>query len=339
MEIIPAVDGAELARVGDRDRKLSEAARLAIATGKADRTRETYDWRVAEFQKWCDGELRTALPATAETLAEYVTVITSTPTKHGKPVAARSVEQVIAALRTWHREAGFSGQPDTTAALDVLRGYRRRRAREGHRERKSSPITLKLLRRMVEATPRHTPAGVRDRFLLVLGWSMLARRSELTALEFTDIEEVEDGLTVLVRASKTDQDAKGVELPVPHGQFRDTDPVRLFRAWRNELQLLGVSGGRVFRAIDRHGNVRGSLSDKSVNAIVRDAAIRAELPRPETFTAHSLRAGCASELADQDVPISVITEAGRWRAGSPVVLGYVRGSARHRESPLRGIGL
>ncbi len=45
------------------------------------------------------------------------------------------------------------------------------------------------------------------------------RRSELVALDVADLREDRDGLRVLVRKSKVDQEGQGFEKAVPHGRF------------------------------------------------------------------------------------------------------------------------
>ncbi|NED50654.1 integrase, partial [Micromonospora aurantiaca] len=64
---------------------------------------------------------------------------------------------------------------------------------------------------MVSTCDPETPKGARDRALLLLGFNMMARRSELAALDLADITEHEEGLLVRIRRSKTDQAAAGVE--------------------------------------------------------------------------------------------------------------------------------
>jgi site-specific recombinase XerD len=68
---------------------------------------------------------------------------------------------------------------------------------------------------MIEATDPNTVIGARDRLLLVLGWAAMSRRSELAALNLSDVVETDDGIEALVRASKTDQDARGAIVAVP----------------------------------------------------------------------------------------------------------------------------
>jgi integrase len=58
-----------------------------------------------------------------------------------------------------------------------------------------------------------------------------------------------------------------------------------------------VTGGPLFRAVDRHGNVSPRrLTDQTVARVVKRAAARAGLD-PARYAGHSLRAGLATAAA------------------------------------------
>lgn len=315
------------------DRAVSERTRTRIADGMSDNTRKAYDRNLNAFTAWCSSAARSPLPCTAETLAEYVTVLCDA----GR--APSSIEQVIATIRTAHRLAGFEHQPDTAAARLALRSHRRERAQTGKRTRKAPPIVLDALRAMVDASDPASTAGLRDRVLLVLGFALMGRRSELAALDLGDVVETADGLLVTIRMSKTDQDAAGEDVAIPRGQHADTDPVRILAAWRALLAENGITGGRLLRGVDRHGRIGKSISPDGINRAVRAAGVRAKLPDADKYTAHSLRAGGATASYKAGAAVSVIAQHGRWAEGSPVVLGYIRAVDKWTSNPMNGVGL
>lgn len=315
------------------DIELSERTRERIADGVAANTRKAYGRALAAFTAWCTSHGRSSLPATAETLAEYVAGMADA----GR--APSSIEQAIAAIRTAHRVAGHAGAPDTERARLVLRSHRRERAEAGQRATQAPPVTIKSLRRMIEATDAATLTGARDRLLLVLGFALMGRRSELAALHISDVTETDDGLEVLIRASKTDQDAIGAVVAIPFGGRPDTCPVRLLRAWRAALDEHGVTDGRLLRSVNRHGQLGTSLGADAISDVVRAAAVRAELPNAHSYTAHSLRAGGATSAYRNGAPVAVIAAHGRWSPTSPVVHSYVRAEDRWKDNPMAGIGL
>jgi site-specific recombinase XerD len=331
---IVAIGGASTAPVHtDADRVVSDRTRARIAEGVAANTTKAYSRQWSTFEAWCAGHGRVSLPATAETAAEYVAQLADAC------AAPASIEQALAAIRTAHRAAGHRGVPDTTAARLVLRAHRRQRAEAGQRTRKALPITIDALRAMVDTCDTTTLRGLRDRVVLVLGLATMGRRSELVALHLDDVTETDDGLLVLVRASKTDQDAEGIEVALPYGQHADTCPVRVVRAWRAALADRGITSGRLLRSVTRHGRAAASMSTDAVTDVVRERALIAGLPNAAQYSAHSLRAGGATSAYKAGAPVSVIAAHGRWAEGSPVVLGYVRATDRWRDNPIRGVGL
>lgn len=322
----------ELILLGSISEALSERAQALIVDGVAPNTRRAYSRQREAFRAWCTAAQRSSLPCTSETLAEYVVSLIDA----GQ--APASIEQAIATIRTMHRLAGHPGQPATGQALSALRGCKRARGKAGVRQRKAPPITIKDLRKMIEVTDGTTPAGARDRLLLVLGMAMMGRRSELVALHLADIREVDEGLAVLIRASKTDQEGVGQTVAVPRGAHPATDPVRLYRIWLDILGGQGIIDGPVLRSVSRHGKIGAALSTVSVNKIVRRLATSANLPNPETYTAHSLRAGGATEAFRSGKPISVVAEHGRWR-NLGIAAGYIRETEMWTNNAVGDIGL
>ncbi|MGW1613054.1 tyrosine-type recombinase/integrase [Streptomyces sp. NPDC002285] len=297
-------------------------------------TRRAYERGWAQFADWCTAHGRNALPATPQTLAEYVSALVD------EDKAPSTIEQAMAAIRTAHRYAGHRGLPETDQARAVLRVHKRERAERGQRKRKAPAVVLDVLRAMVDALDIETITGVRDRALIVLGFAMMGRRSELAALRASDLVFTDDGLTVLVRSSKTDQDAVGAEVKIPYGSHPSTCPVRTLRAWLAALSEHGFDEGPVFRRITRHGHLQdGAMSGAAINERVKVLAERAGVEGAEKFTAHGLRAGGPTEAARRGVPVAHIAEHGRWSKASPVVHEYVRAADGWRDNPMRGIGL
>jgi hypothetical protein len=69
---------------------------------------------------------------------------------------------------------------------------------------------------MAQATPA-TLRGARDRAILLLGFAGALRRSELVALDVSDLEETEEGFRVTIRKSKTDQEGQGQTIAIIRG--------------------------------------------------------------------------------------------------------------------------
>jgi integrase len=133
----------------------------------------------------------------------------------------------------------------------------------GTEQASKAGISIEELRRMVATCDRETKAGLRDRALLVLAFAGAFRRSELVALDVADVEQVPDGLRILVRRSKTDQEAVKRK-PLPYGSNPATCPVRTLAAW---LSAAEITEGPIFRPVNRHDQVqRCQISPPAVSA-------------------------------------------------------------------------
>jgi integrase len=357
-----AVAGSELTKTPEQlpagpsvDDTLSEAAARAIAAGVPAETRRAYagDW--LRFETWCAGQGRTALPATSATLAEYATHLGSL----GR--APSTIDRALAAIRARHRGAGL--QPaDSLPARLVLRGLRRERAKQGKRPRKAAPVTVEPLRKMAAACDTATAIGARDRALLLLGFATAARRSELAALNLADITEVEEGLQVVVRTSKTDAQSLGRTVAVPYGSNPATCPVRAVRVWLAVRSDAGLGPGPLFVRVNRHsrlaaplrrqgrliGDPAGRLTGEAIADAVARAAERAGLaevpdgvlaPEVPRWSGHSLRRGFATASRRAGHDLVRIGRHGGWVDGSKVLYGYLEDVDHWEENPLIGVGL
>ena len=186
------------------------------------------------------------------------------------------------------------------------------------------------------------PPLVRDRvdsprelWCFLLGFAGALRRSELVGLNFADITEGTDGLTVRLRRSKTDQEGAGRNVGIPYGSNLATCPVRAWRAW---LELSSITEGPAFRPVDRHGRIGITrLSPPAVALVLKRHASRAGLD-PSEVAGHSLRAGLATSAAAADVPERVIAEQTGHR-GTAMLRRYIREGSLFRENAASAVGL
>ncbi len=275
---------------------------------KAAGTVRAYRADAAAFDAWCQQHELQALPADPATIAAFLVDETE------RGIAASTVGRRVAAIRYAHKLAEHpdpTGHPDVT---ETLKGIRRRlgTARDG-----KAPATAEVVTRMLA----HIPAGLagqRDRAILSLGFSAALRRSELVALDVEDLVPDHEGLRLIIRRSKTDQEGAGQEIAVPHG--RHLRPVEAVREW---LAAARITEGPVFRPVSRAGTVRSArLTDQSIASIVKRYATAAGLD-PAAFSGHSLRAGFVTSAAERNVELTRIMDVTRHRDVRTVTV-YVR---------------
>lgn len=312
-----------------------------ILSGIPDNTRRSYRVAFGTFTEWCAAAGRVPLPTTSATFADYVAHLCDL----GK--APATILHRMAGVSVYNQMHGHPAldKETTKAAKLALRGYRKQRAvsTDGDRTQEAPPITRPRLRQMSAACDRNTLTGRRDRLLLVIGWALAGRRSELAALRIGDVRIVDGELEVYIRMSKTDQDAEGDAVNVPAGEHVDTDPVSLLAEWLEALAAHGIdtTRGYLFRAITKDDRPyrHGRITPDNINGVIKRAARRAGLPNASQYSAHSLRAGFATQASNDGIPMSIWARHGRWKETSPVPAKYVRVAERRRDNPLRKMGL
>jgi integrase len=178
--------------------------------------------------------------------------------------------------------------------------------------------------RMIEGCP-DSLIGLRDRALLALGFAGAFRRSELVALEVSDLLATADGFRCTIRKSKTDQEGAGQEIAIPRGCR--IEPVAAIEAW---LAASGITAGPIFRPIAKGGHIQDvPLSGHSAAAIVKAAAKRVGLDA-STFAGHSLRAGFLTSAAEAGSSVLKMVEVSRHKS-IDMLTTYVRRSNLFRE--------
>ncbi|WP_244539707.1 site-specific integrase [Methylobacterium sp. 174MFSha1.1] len=318
----------------------AEAATLVESyqrASKADATVRAYRGDAAAFEAWCSRYGFRPLPASPEAVAGFLVA----EAEAGR--AASTIGRRLAAIKYAHK---LVRQPDPTedeAVRATMKGIRRK---VGTAPDQKAAATADIVMAMLMRTP-DTLTGKRDRALLALGFAGAFRRSELVALDVADLREDPEGLRVLVRRSKVDQEGAGFEKAIPHGRF--IRPVALLRDW---LDSAGITEGPVFRPVSRSGRVRGTLprergrvgelrhssadasgvadyatpaprlTTQAVADIVKRYATAAGLDA-STFGAHSLRAGYITTAAERGADLARIMDQSGHR-DTRTVVGYIR---------------
>jgi integrase len=195
-----------------------------------------------------------------------------------------------------------------------------------------SPILAEDLRAMLGALPA-TTRGARDRALLLVCWLGAFRRSELAGLDVADVQFAREGLLIVVRRSKADQDGRGTLKALPYGASPDLCPVRALQNW---IETARVDQGPLFRPVSRHGRVGESrLTGHAVALVVKRAAAAAGLD-PKRLSGHSLRAGFATAAALAGKPHHAI-KAMTAHKSDAMLARYMRAADAWRDNAASGL--
>jgi len=267
------------------------------AGAQAENTTRAYAADLEDFRHWCKKYEREWLPAQPKTIGLYLGA-------RAEELSLSTLERRLAAIASLHKEEGYESPASVAEGplRKIWKGIVREKTR---RQNGAPPLMVEDLKSIIEHLPRYSssdegPTGeltltsLRDRALLLVGWTGALRRSELVALTTEDIEFVEgEGVNVFIRRSKADQEAEGLIKGLPYGSNKETCPVTALRQWLQAAgrQVDGPFEGDIFRRFYRGGSIgESAMTAQYVSKVLKRHADRAGLD-PDEYSAHSLRAG------------------------------------------------
>ena len=301
-----------------------DQVREFIRASKAESTLRGYksDWR--NFCQWCESHSLCPLPTSPESVASYIAECAAR-------LKVGSIQRRLNAIAEAHKAVGLDSPTLAGMVKNTLKGIKRTL---GTAAVQKAPALTDDIRAMVGMADVGL-IGLRDRALILLGFAGAFRRSEVVGLDVEDCSFGKDGLTVMLRRSKTDQDGQGRKIGIPYGSNPETCPVRVLQMW---LEVAGMVSGPVFRAINRHGRMQpGRLSPADVARIVKKLALRAGLDAAK-YAGHSLRAGHATAAAVAGASErSIMNQTGH--RSVQMVRRYIRDGSLFRENSAGKLGL
>jgi site-specific recombinase XerD len=294
-----------------------------IKASKAESTLRGYkhDWQA--FCEWCEAHGIAPIPATPEMVAAYIA-------ECAERLKVGSLQRILNAITEAHKATGNESPTHSALVVNTMKGIRRTL---GTAPAQKAPTLTDDIRAMIGATDGGL-IGARDRAIVLLGFAGAFRRSELVALTVADLIFDRNGLTILLRRSKTDQTGEGRKVGIPHGSCPDSCPVRVLTEW---LERSAITTGPVFRAINRHSQLQAGLTAQSVALIVKRLCERAGLD-PSRYAGHSLRAGHATSAAIGGASErSIMAQTGH--RSVQMVRRYIRDGSLFRENSAAKLGL
>lgn len=332
------------------------------AAALSDNTKRAYRRWINMYLFYCGQMGRREIPAAARTLEGFMAWLSRIPPTRGRNAGSphgmspASLRQALAAVHAFH-DAAAASWPSTAPANKKIVGHANLRSDAGvDDDRQVPPIKLPTLMQLIRACPLETSMGIRDRSMLSLGFAMMARRSELASLDLKHITEASrGGYRIHVPRTKTDR-RKGRVAFIPRFEAHpDVCPARALEAWADRRQLLGITDGPFFRAVDRWDHVLGErggvyagksdtmrMDPADLEGIIARAAGRAltageRIANAHLLRPHSLRAGGATSAYEAGADILSIARAGGWGDKSPVIFRYIREVDQEMRNPMAAV--
>ena len=247
-----------------------------LKNSKAANTLRAYQADFKDFSTFCIKNGFSYLPTEAKILSLYLTHLSNT-SKYS------TLKRRITSISVIHKIKGHYLDTKHPIIMENLHGIRRRK---GSNQKAKKPILISDLKQIINAIDQLEKTElkkIRNKSLILIGFSGGFRRSELVNIDIEDLEFVSEGVKIFIRRSKTDQTGEGMIKGIPYFENQQYCPVLNLKKW---MEVSNLKNGKIF-----------NISDKSVALIIKKYASLSGLD-PNRYGGHSLRSGFATSAAE-----------------------------------------
>ncbi len=243
-----------------------------LKNSKANNTLRAYESDFRDFSAFCAKNGLSSMPTQPKIIALYITHLS-------KSSKFSTLKRRIASISVLHKLKGHYLDTKHPIIMENLHGIKRTL---GSRQKAKKPILINDLKLIIKAIDQEK---IRDKALILVGFSGGFRRSELVNIHYDDIEFVTEGVKILIKRSKTDQSGEGSVKAIPYFDNQEFCPVVALKNYVSK-KFSNTNEGKIF-----------DISDKSVALIIKRYAEKAGLDSSK-YAGHSLRSGFATTAAE-----------------------------------------
>jgi integrase len=223
----------------------------------------------------------------------------------------RTLDLHLTAISQWHHYQGIADPVKDPLVRKAMDGIRRT---HGQPKRKAKALRLEHIAQMVNHL-RHLPDSKkkrRDMAMLLTGFFGAFRRSELVAIQISDLVWEPEGLIIRLPRSKTDQQATGLARALPFGAS-SCCPAKAV------LDAVDISSGPLFRPVNRWDQVKTKhLNPGAVNDLLKALGETCQFDFVPDLSSHSFRRGLSTSAARERVDFELIKKQGGWKNDATV---------------------
>jgi len=280
----------------------SEILRHYLQAATSDNTRKAYRSAIRQFEKWGG-----RLPTDRDTVVRYLL-------SKADSLNSRTLDLHLTALGQWHHYQSIADPIRDPLVRKTMEGIRRS---HGQPKRKAKALRLEHIAQLVGYL-RQLPDSkkkYRDIALVLTGFFGAFRRSELVALQVSDLAWEPEGLIIRLPRSKTDQQATGLIRALPFGA-PSCCPATAIKAW---MDMANICEGDLFRPVNRWDQVKPRpLNPGAVNDLLKSLGTACQFDFVPDLSSHSFRRGLSTSAARERVDFELIKKQGGWRSDATV---------------------
>ena len=258
----------------------TEIKKLEIETldnlklSKAKNTIRAYKSDFSDFALFCSKHSMQSMPTEPKIVSLYLTYLS----KNSK---FSTLKRRLASINVMHKYKGHYLDTKHPIIVENLLGIKRQ---IGIHQKAKKPLLFNDLKALINVINKSSASEfkkLRDKSLILVGFSGGFRRSELVSITRDDVEFVKEGVKIFVKKSKSDQSGAGMIKAIPSFKYIEYCPVDHLKNWMSE----------------NRNNLVFPISDKNVALIIKKHAQIAGLDYKK-YAGHSLRSGFATTTAE-----------------------------------------
>jgi len=268
---------------------LQEETLINLQNSKASNTVRAYKSDFNDFELFCAKNGFKSLPSDPKIVSLYLTYLSTKDTK------ISTLKRRLVSIGVIHKLKGYYLDTKHPSIIENIMGIKRRK---GSIQLSKKPILISSLKKIINVIDDQNKKEIkklRDRSIILIGFSGGFRRNEIVSLDYDDLDFVSDGLKINLRRSKTDQFGEGFTKALPYFDNTQYCPVLSLKKW---IEISKITSGAVFRRFSKGSKLsENRLTDQTVALLIKEYLNLAGIDS-KNYSGHSLRSGFATSAAE-----------------------------------------
>ena len=268
---------------------LREETLLNLQSSKANNTVRAYKSDFKDFELFCLQNGFKSLPSEPKIVSLY---LTSLSTKNAKMT---TLKRRIVSIGVIHKLKGHYLDTKHPSIIENIMGIKRRKGSIQNRKKPILISSLKTIINVIDDQKKEEIKKLRDRSIILIGFSGGFRRNEIVSLDYDDLDFVPEGVKINLKKSKTDQFGEGFTKALPYFDNSQYCPVVTLKKW---IEISRIISGPLFRRFIKGSKLSDNrLTDQTVALLIKEYLNLAGIDS-KNYSGHSLRSGFATSAAE-----------------------------------------
>ena len=268
---------------------LQQETLLNLQSSKANNTVRAYKSDFNDFGLFCAQNGFKSLPSEPKVVSLYLTHLST------KEIKMSTLKRRLVSIGVIHRIKGHYLDTKHPSIIENIMGIKRRK---GSIQKGKKPLLINNLKQLINSIDKEKNDEIkklRDRSIILIGFSGGFRRNEIVSLDFDDLDFVEEGLKISLKRSKTDQFGEGSVKGLPYFDNSQYCPVLSLKKW---IEISNIVSGPLFRRFSKGSKLTDNrLTDQTVALLIKKY-LKLGGVESKNYSGHSLRSGFATSAAE-----------------------------------------